>query len=225
MTLHPLSAANTWLRSHCNLVLQIGWIVAIVLASFSLYNTKIVEFSYKGETLLDCGHFQMPERELKIYVTTSVVLTFVLPMTFLSISYGAIGRHLLRSQKHWSTFNQATPFMLNSSVSQSNSSQSNTSNRSNSNTSSSNGSKERNKSSFVRNKPTRQSIKIKVSHSKSDISHKSNISWEHNGQQNPTKLMVEPNNHNKVSILFDKRNTVLRHKMKVSDETLNKFQK
>ena len=112
-TLHPLSSANTWLRSHYNLVLLMGWILGSLLASISVQNVQVAEFSLQNITYKDCRHWVgMSEHEMKIYVSTSFVLTFVLPMTFLTISYGAIGRRLLRAQQHWCSFNQTAPFSL-----------------------------------------------------------------------------------------------------------------
>ena len=47
---------------------------------------------------------------MQIYVTLSFVLTFVLPIIFLTISYGAIGRRLMRTQKYWCSYRQTIPF-------------------------------------------------------------------------------------------------------------------
>ncbi|KAH9424505.1 hypothetical protein DERP_004690 [Dermatophagoides pteronyssinus] len=110
-TLHPLSSANTWLRSHGNLVLQLSWIFGSILASFSIQNTRVVAFNYNSQTYYDCANWvDVAERDMQIYVTLSFVLTFVLPIIFLTISYGAIGRRLMRTQKYWCSYRQTIPF-------------------------------------------------------------------------------------------------------------------
>ncbi|UXI19206.1 39S ribosomal protein [Sarcoptes scabiei] len=116
-TLHPLSSANTWLRSHGNLVLQLGWLFGSTLASFSIQNTKVVAFKYANQTFYDCANWvNVAEQDMQVYVTLSFVLTFVLPIIFLTISYGAIGRRLMRTQKYWCSYKQTVPFSQNSAT-------------------------------------------------------------------------------------------------------------
>ena len=56
-------------------------------------------------TYLECMHWETREVwENQLYVTSLFVLTFVLPMAFLTVSYGAIGRRLLTAQRHWCRF-------------------------------------------------------------------------------------------------------------------------
>jgi hypothetical protein len=96
-TLHPLSYTNTWLRSHCNLILLIGWFIGTILALVAVFHTKAVLFSYKNQTYYDCRQdVGWSDEDIKIYTVFSFVLTFVLPMIFLFFSYGAIGRRLLK---------------------------------------------------------------------------------------------------------------------------------
>ena len=95
-TLHPLSYANSWLRSHCNLILQIGWLFGALLASVVVIHTKAVPFEFKNETYYDCRHdVGWSEDDVKIYMIFSFVFTFLLPMVFITISYGAIARRLM----------------------------------------------------------------------------------------------------------------------------------
>ena len=95
-TLHPLSIGNTWFRSHCHLVLLVGWLFGSIFSSIIIEHTKAVSFDYKNETMYDCRHdVNWDEHQLKIYIGVSVVFTFLLPMILISISYGAIGKKLL----------------------------------------------------------------------------------------------------------------------------------
>ncbi|CAG2161982.1 unnamed protein product [Oppiella nova] len=96
-TLHPLSNTNTWLRSHCNLILEIGWLFGATLASVAVIHTKAVPFDFKNETYYDCRQdVGWTESDVKVYIVFSFVFTFVLPMLFITISYGAIARRLLK---------------------------------------------------------------------------------------------------------------------------------
>lgn len=113
--MHPLSSANTWLRSHGNLVLQLGWLFGSIFASFSIQNTSVVPFNYDNQTYYYCENWVgVAERDMQIYVTLSFVLTFLLPIIFLTISYGAIGRRLMRTQKYWCSYKQTVPFSRHS---------------------------------------------------------------------------------------------------------------
>ncbi|CAG2110705.1 unnamed protein product, partial [Medioppia subpectinata] len=96
-TLHPLTCANTWLRSHCNLVLGVGWVSGAGLASVAVLHTQALPFSFRNETYYDCRHdVDWPEPDVRVYIVFSFVFTFLVPMVFITVSYGAIARRLLR---------------------------------------------------------------------------------------------------------------------------------
>lgn len=98
-------------------MLQLGWLFGSTLASFSIQNTKVVAFKYANQTFYDCANWvNVAEQDMQVYVTLSFVLTFVLPIIFLTISYGAIGRRLMRTQKYWCSYKQTVPFSQNSAT-------------------------------------------------------------------------------------------------------------
>ncbi|KAJ6221111.1 hypothetical protein RDWZM_006923, partial [Blomia tropicalis] len=222
-TLHPLSSTNTWLRSHYNLVLLIGWILGSLLASISIQNVRVIEFVYRNETYNDCRHWVgMSDHDTKIYVSASFVVTFVLPMTFLTISYGAIGRRLLRAQQHWCSFKQTVPFSLHSTSRTQSSCNSNGSNSQNNGgqqqqqqqqpnqsqlqppqngnklemnplTEANNNNNTKNSSNFARNKTSRQSIRTAVKVVASDSSSKNGQSSRSTNK--PVKLFTSDQQH------------------------------
>ena len=231
-TLHPLSSANTWLRSNYSTVLFIGWILGAIQGAISIQNVTVSKFVFKNETYLDCRHWDnRTPRETQIYMTTSFVLTFVLPMTFLTISYGAIGRRLLRAQQHWCSFKQSAPFSLHtasrtqSSVNSINGPTSRTGKLElNSQSDGQSGSVQ---SGFLRCKPSRQSIKkkngtvrttVKMSRTRSNQS----MDSVQNHRQKSVKMYASQenvpgeDNNSKVLIRFDRRNTEFVNKMRVS---------
>jgi len=234
-TLHPLSSANTWLRSHCNLVLMMGWIMGSLLASISGQNVRVVEFVYRNETFNDCKHWVgLSEQEMKIYISTSFVLTFVLPMTFLTFSYGAIGRRLLRAQQHWCAFKQTAPFSLHSASRTQSSVNSNCSNSLNGppsrngkvpepNSMSDDQSASMRSKAFIRCKSVSNGCTVKVSRTKSNQSVESDQK-SHNRQKSVKMYASEHShdnlpgeaNNSKVLIRFDRRNTEFLNKMRVS---------
>lgn len=242
-TLHPLSSANTWLRSHCNLVLMIGWILGSLLASISVQNVQVVDIVYQNETYKDCRHWVgLSDQDIKIYICTTFVLTFVLPMTFLTISYGAIGRRLLRAQQHWCSFKQTAPFSLHTASRTQSSLNSNCSNSVNAagprghvngklelNSLSDGQSGSMKSSTFIRCKPSKQSLKqsnvhtvVKVSRTKSNQSvdsmqksqYRNKSVKMYTSQHSQENLPADSTS--KVLIRFDRRNTEFLNKMRVS---------
>ncbi|KAH9529709.1 hypothetical protein DERF_003578 [Dermatophagoides farinae] len=237
-TLHPLSSANTWLRSHGNLVLQLGWIFGATLASFSIQNTRVVAFKYDSKTYYDCANWvDVAERDMQIYVTLSFVLTFVLPIIFLTISYGAIGRRLMRTQKYWCSYRQTVPFSQHSASRTHSSSSSHNNNVDGNININNNNNNTTTKTSFIRNKSTRKTVKIKLSNSNGGggggggvgCSHiDSNDSTRMNSSTQKSSKMTNDSNHttssnnntskstnnNKVIVRFDKRNAEFLNKMR-----------
>lgn len=241
-TLHPISATNTWLRSHCNFVLQSGWILGILHALSYWDTTKVVEFKHDNVTYMDCSHDS--DGQIQTRMTISFVLTFILPMIFLTFSYGAIGRRLFRAQQHWCSYkkgnhlteysgdnnNKGNKALVSnssappSSVSLNNGSANNmpgnkTTGRQCSIVSGyispaaqSNSNNNNTKSPFNRAKATRQSFKFK---GKVEV-----MGWSVEHHQQPTGNKNSQTNYangtTEVCIQFDRRNTGFLNKMRVS---------
>lgn len=232
-------------------------------------------------TYLDCMHWDTREVwENQLYVTSLFVLTFVLPMAFLTVSYGAIGRRLLHAQRHWCRFKHTggggtvglggvgggsagtAPYsVVNSAATRS------ASNSGGGGKSQTEANKDERKvtkkqsvkskmNGFLRSKPSRQSIKLprgstfisrprssadgsSVSsvgkangHSNGHASgnqHRSNLSKsvrlyastdEAANNSNNGGAATTDENNSKVLICFDRRNTELHNKMRVSNDFL-----
>lgn len=198
-------------------------------------------FKYDSKTYYDCANWvDVAERDMQIYVTLSFVLTFVLPIIFLTISYGAIGRRLMRTQKYWCSYRQTVPFSQHSaSRTHSSSSSHNNNVDGNININNNNNNNTTTKTSFIRNKSTRKTVKIKLSNSNGGgggggvgCSHiDSNDSTRMNSSTQKSSKMTNDSNHttssnnntskstnnNKVIVRFDKRNAEFLNKMRVSD--------
>lgn len=277
-TLHPLSSANIWIRSNYNVVLLLGWLFGALIATFCSMDVVVGEKVHldpatgSSFTYLDCMHWDTREVwENQLYVTSLFVLTFLLPMAFLTVSYGAIGRRLLHAQRHWCRFKHTgngtvglggggagsgggtAPYSVPTrSASNSNGggkSPSDVANNKNEKAAAPKQSVKSKVNGFLRSKPSRQSIKLprgstfvsrpRSSGDGSSVSsvgangHSNNGQNGQNGQRNNNCKSVrmyasqeEANNTNngagdennsKVLICFDRRNTELHNKMRVSN--------
>ncbi|KAH9390447.1 hypothetical protein TYRP_023025, partial [Tyrophagus putrescentiae] len=104
----PTETPITDMRTQLDLVFAylILNVQAMVYESVTFYHKPVHIDPATGATFtyLECMHWETRKVwENLLYVTSFLVLTFVLPMAFFTVSYGAIGRRLT-AKRHWCRF-------------------------------------------------------------------------------------------------------------------------
>ena len=103
-TLHPFSMMNKWFRTHSHPLLALTWIIGAVYAYIPLEHTHTVEFKFHNITFHECRYDNGISLEKKrLYMTSNLIVTFMIPFIMLIFSYVAIVRKLLRRRQQMTT--------------------------------------------------------------------------------------------------------------------------
>lgn len=84
-----------YLKRHKSRVLILIWIVAVLLSSVMLFQSKAVPFTHGNETYYDCRELWDDEQG-KYFTIAVFVVTFGLPVSALVFVYTSIGVHIIR---------------------------------------------------------------------------------------------------------------------------------
>ncbi|KAH9395150.1 hypothetical protein TYRP_005222 [Tyrophagus putrescentiae] len=98
ITLHPLSRAAEWIKSHCGHLLLGTWAAGAAYALFPVLDTAVRRFHLQGATYWQCVAGQMGGNsggsQQQLYIWANFALTFALPLAIMGTSYVAITRRL-----------------------------------------------------------------------------------------------------------------------------------
>ncbi len=100
VTLHPLSCASSWLKSHANWLLAFSWALGSIYAYMPIGHTYVVAFLFNNEVYYKCVNSnEISPVKLRAIVLFNFLFTFFLPMVIITAAYAAIIRRLKRRRR------------------------------------------------------------------------------------------------------------------------------
>ncbi|OTF84001.1 hypothetical protein BLA29_008386, partial [Euroglyphus maynei] len=104
-TLHPFSSLHHWLECHTHIILALTWVFGAAYAYIPFENTATRPFMLPTDnqtTYYECTYDNgVSVLKLRLFMTSNIVLTFILPLTVLIFSYSAIMRKLIADEKRF----------------------------------------------------------------------------------------------------------------------------
>nr|XP_027203178.1 RGS domain-containing serine/threonine-protein kinase A-like [Dermatophagoides pteronyssinus] len=104
-TLHPFSSLHHWLECHTHIMLALTWVFGSAYAYIPFENTATRPFMLPSDnqtTYYECTYDNgVSVLKLRLFMTSNIVLTFILPLTVLIFSYSAIMRKLIADEKRF----------------------------------------------------------------------------------------------------------------------------
>ncbi|KAH9505993.1 hypothetical protein DERF_010753, partial [Dermatophagoides farinae] len=104
-TLHPFSSLHHWLECHTHIMLALTWVFGAAYAYIPFENTATRPFMLPTDnqtTYYECTYDNgVSVLKLRLFMTSNIVLTFILPLTVLIFSYSAIMRKLIADEKRF----------------------------------------------------------------------------------------------------------------------------
>ena len=88
----PLKSRIT--KSRSKIVIAVIWLIAVGLSSVQLFVGRASEIPYGNQTILHCDEIWPDHTYRRFYTFFLLILTYGLPLTILSITYGFVGRKL-----------------------------------------------------------------------------------------------------------------------------------
>lgn len=99
-TLHPFSHVHHWLECHTRFILLMTWVFGSLYAYIPFENTATRSFQLNNVTYYECSYDNdVSKLKRRLFMTSNLVLTFLLPLLVLIFSYSSIMRKLLAEQK------------------------------------------------------------------------------------------------------------------------------
>lgn len=108
-TLRPFSSIHRWLCTHTRLLLALTWVCGSLYAYIPFETTGTRAFTLANDTYYECSYdIGVSVTQRRFFMTTNLILTFLLPLAVLVTAYTAIMRKLLADQSPKCTANGGT---------------------------------------------------------------------------------------------------------------------